>query len=104
MNAQEVIDFLIENLKDNLDLDEIEDLTIVDSSFEQGGRWSNFEETIVEYKGIFIEVSEEVPATEQQEGGDFTTTLREVAPQEVVKVIFRGVPNGASGEFTDSLY
>lgn len=64
---------------------------VVDESFEEGGRWSNYE-TEVYYvkqgdgKTAYFSVCREIPATEMQEGGDFSVYVREVVPKEVVKI------------------
>lgn len=47
----------------------------VDETFSEGGRWSNYRHTV--YKVVegdevaYFKVSQEEPATESQEGGDF---------------------------------
>jgi hypothetical protein len=66
----------------------------VDSSFSQGGRWTN--EVSDVYKIIengevaFFELTREVPATELQEGNEFSFWINEVVPQEVT--IIKYVP------------
>jgi hypothetical protein len=59
----------------------------VDSSFQEGGRWSNYEYTThkVEENGetAYFEICREVPATESQEGGDHMYEFYEVEPKQV---------------------
>lgn len=60
----------------------------VGTSFEEGGRWSNYETEVskvtqVDGKVAYFSVRCEVPATEMQEGGWFSVSIREVVPQEV---------------------
>jgi hypothetical protein len=61
----------------------------VDETFEDGGRWSNYETEVFKVKEgeevAYFEISREVPATECQDGGDFTMELHEVKPKEVIK-------------------
>lgn len=60
---------------------------VVDKRFEDGGRWSNFETTIIKItegeEVAYFLTTEERPATEQQEGGDFTFLFYEVEPIQV---------------------
>lgn len=62
----------------------------VDNSFAEGGRWSNYESTVykIEENGetMYVQITEEVPATEQQEGGDFLYEIDEVVPKEVTVI------------------
>lgn len=62
----------------------------VDSRFEEGGRWSNYETNIykIESDGevVYFELWREVPATEMQEGGDFSYGFYEVVPIEVTVI------------------
>jgi hypothetical protein len=59
----------------------------VDESFDEGGRWSNYKNTV--YKMVegeqvkYFQLWREVPASEVQEGGDFMFGLHEVEPIEV---------------------
>ena len=81
---------------DNEKVREIDDLLYdsdareVDNSFQDGGRWSNYETTVFKVQehgevAYFKEVRE-VPATEMQEGGYFTYFFTEVVPKEVTVV------------------
>lgn len=62
----------------------------VDSEFENGGRWTNTEIAVykVEQDGevAYFSVWQEVPATEMQEGGDFSFGIDEVEPREVTVI------------------
>lgn len=78
--------------------EEVEDLLydsdteVVDHSFEEGGRWSNYENTVYKVvengEAMYVRITQEVPATEQQEGGDFLYEIDEVFPREVTKTIY----------------
>jgi hypothetical protein len=61
----------------------------VDSKFEDGGRWTNYETNVYEVvedggKAAYFSVWREVPATECQDGGDFMISITEVVPQLVM--------------------
>lgn len=82
------------------EVEEIEDLlydakaTQVHEEFEDGGRWSNYKITVhkVEENGkvAYFEINQEVPATEMQEGGDFSYSFYEVVPKEVTVIKYVG--------------
>ncbi|WP_010495019.1 hypothetical protein [Paenibacillus elgii] len=60
----------------------------VQTEFDEGGRWTNVETVVykvTENSGAeaYFRVWREVPATEMQDGGDFTFGIREVEPLEV---------------------
>lgn len=55
--------------------------------FEEGGRWSNYETNVYKITDdLYIEVYEEVPATEMQAGGYFSVSISKVKPQEKVVI------------------
>lgn len=62
----------------------------VSTTFEDGGRWTNWKTDIyrVEQDGkvAHFSVCREVPATECQDGGDFALNITEVVPQEVTVI------------------
>lgn len=62
----------------------------VENSFEEGGRWSNYETTVykVEENKVtaYFRMTEEIPATEMQEGGYFDYSFDEVEPKEVTVI------------------
>lgn len=78
------------------EVDEIEDLLYdaksmkVHKDFEDGGRWTNYETTVhkVEENGkvAYFEIGREVPATEVQDGGEFSYSFNEVVPKEVTVI------------------
>ena len=82
------------------EVDEIDELlyeakaTEVHSEFEDGGRWSNYETTVwkVEENGkvAYFSICEERPATEMQEGGEFSYQFNEVVPKEVTVIQYVG--------------
>lgn len=66
-------------------------VTNVESTMEDGGRWTNYKTDVYRVtqddgKLAYFQVGREVPATEMQEGGDFSVTIDEVVPKEVVRV------------------
>jgi len=62
----------------------------VDSEFEDGGRWTNTKSEVYEVtegdNTAYFRLWREVPATEMQEGGDFSFGFDEVRPQEVTVI------------------
>ncbi|MFJ7665368.1 hypothetical protein ACIQXW_23700 [Lysinibacillus sp. NPDC097162] len=82
------------------EVDEIEGLlydaksTKVYKEYEDGGRWTNYETTVhkIEENGkvAYFEISREVPATEMQEGGEFSYSFNEVVPEEVTVIKYVG--------------
>lgn len=64
----------------------------VEDSFEEGGRWTNYEHTVYKITDgkdeAYFQLTQEVPATEMQEGGGFFWSFYEVIPKEVVKTVF----------------
>lgn len=62
----------------------------VHNEFEEGGRWSNYKINVykIDCDGevAYFELWEEVPASEMQEGGDFSYGFYEVVPKEVTVV------------------
>ncbi|MCU6709313.1 hypothetical protein M6D81_11405 [Paenibacillus sp. J5C_2022] len=72
----------------------------VDEEFEDGGRWSNYRTTvhkIEEESGTvaYFSLWRELPATEIQDGGDFSYELDEVVPREVTVTRYVAKPKGA---------
>jgi len=64
------------------------EVEIVGTSYQEGGRWSNYEievnrVTQADGKIAYFSVRREVPATEMQEGGWFSVSIKEVVPKEV---------------------
>ena len=69
----------------------------VREDFEEGGRWSNYRTRIYKfsYEGefVFISISDEVPATEMQEGGDFMKPeIEQVFPHKVETTVYKTTP------------
>lgn len=67
--------------------------TVVNKSFRQGGRWSNYETTVyaVEVPNDYTryyELVQEVPATELQDGGDHPWDFNEVYPREKTVIVY----------------
>lgn len=67
---------------------------VVDETFEDGGRWTNYRTRVFRFwherEYVFISVSEEVPATEMQEGGDFSDpTIVQVYPHKVESTVYK---------------
>lgn len=62
----------------------------IKTKYDEGGRWSNYETNVykIEETGevAYFSVCREVPATESQEGGEFTIELDEVVPKEVTVI------------------
>lgn len=69
----------------------------VDSRFEDGGRWSNYEYTVYQLtehnKTAFFEVMRERPGSETQDGMDCSYAVGEVYPHQVVKTVYKSFPN-----------
>ncbi|SER88149.1 hypothetical protein [Psychrobacillus sp. OK032] len=63
---------------------------VVDTIFEEGGRWSNYETKIFEVvegdETAYFELFREVPASETQEGQDSQWSFGEVEPKEVTVI------------------
>ena len=82
------------------EVDEIDNLLYdakakkVHSEFEDGGRWSNYETTVhkVEENGkvAYFSICAEKPATEMQDGGEFSYEFNEVVPKEVTVIQYVG--------------
>lgn len=70
----------------------IECYPIVQSEFEEGGRWSNFETEVYmlesEEETAYFKVVREVPATEVQEGMDLDFEVHEVYPVERTIIVY----------------
>jgi hypothetical protein len=67
--------------------------TLVDEDFEDGGRWSNYRTRVYSFwhnsETIYVSVSDEVPATEIQDGGDFMEPeIAQVYPKKVETTIY----------------
>ncbi len=64
-----------------------------DTRFEEGGRWSNYAVTIYSISAgdtkAYFKFTEEVPASEMQEGMYLSFWLNEVEPVEVVTIEWR---------------
>lgn len=62
----------------------------VDSTFEDLGRWSNYETTVYKVtengEVAYFEYGQEVPATESQDGMDLSYHFHEVEPKEVTVI------------------
>jgi len=65
---------------------------VVEESFEDGGRWSNYRTQVykVEQSGVtaYFELWREVPATEMQEGQDCMWGFNEVLPVEKTVIVY----------------
>lgn len=86
---------IIEDLIDSADFNNIEEgysVKAVHKKYEDGGRWSNYKTTVFEVTEgedvAYFEVYQEVPATEMQDGGDFSTSFNEVRPVEKTIVVY----------------
>lgn len=67
---------------------------VVDESFEDGGRWSNYQTKVYRFwhesEHVYISVTEEVPATEMQDGGDFgEPTIEQVFPHKIETTVYK---------------
>jgi len=72
---------------------------LVDESFEEGGRWSNYRIRVFRFyhQGdfIYVRVTEEVPATEMQEGGDFMEPeIEQVYPHKIETTVYKTTKPG----------
>jgi len=78
---------------------------LVDESFEEGGRWSNYrvrvfrfyyyDDSYGEGDFIYVRVTEEVPATEMQEGGDFMEPeIEQVYPHKIETTVYKTTKPG----------
>lgn len=82
------------------EVDEIEDLLYdakskeVHEEYEDGGRWTNYKTTVHKVeendKVAYFEICQEVPATEMQDGGEFSYSFNEVVPKEVTVIKYVG--------------
>jgi hypothetical protein len=66
----------------------------VDETFSEGGRWSNYRTRVFRYyfksEHVYFKVTEEVPASESQEGGDFgEPDISQVYPHKVETTIYK---------------
>lgn len=74
----------------------------VQERFEEGGRWHNVKHTVSRYRHnrelVYLEITEELPATEMQEGGDFNTEIERVYPHKIETTEYKSYPQtkGAS--------
>jgi len=88
------------------DFDDILDLLDkcekVDESYDEGGRWSNYRNTVYQItergQVAYFKLWEEVPASEMQEGGDFMFGLYQVMPVEVTVIQWKPVKNDECGK------
>lgn len=68
----------------------------VDSNFEEGGRWSNYERTVYEVREgdevAYFEEVREVPGSESQDGMDLSYEFNEVFPHVVTTTIYKHTP------------
>lgn len=66
---------------------------LVDEEFEDGGRWSNYRTRVFNFwhdGPVYVSVSEEVPATEMQEGSDFEEPeIEQVYPHKVETIVYK---------------
>lgn len=66
-------------------------LNEVDSTFEEGGRWTNFVTVVTQVtedsgETAYFQLCKEVPATEMQDGSDCYYSFSEVVPKEVTVI------------------
>lgn len=65
---------------------------MVDEKFEDGGRWSNYRIMVfkvrIKYEDYYIKVRKEQPATEMQEGGDFSTDIWLVEKKKIETYVY----------------
>lgn len=88
----------VEELDSRDSLEIVEMLDEVDETFEDGGRWSNYRTRV--FRGrvagegfVYVEVTDELPATEMQDGGDFMDPeIMRVYPHEVTTTVYKGSP------------
>lgn len=78
-------------------IEEFENMPLVVEDFEEGGRWSNYRTRVykgeLERESVYIEVNDEVPASEMQDGGDFQDpSYGRVYPHKVEKTVFESFP------------
>ena len=71
----------------------------IKTEFEEGGRWSNWKNTIYKVtegnEEAYFSFDQEIPASETQEGIDLSYSFYEVVPQEVTVIQYivkRGGP------------
>lgn len=64
----------------------------VHEEFEDGGRWSNYRTTVYKVtegdEVAYFSVCREEPATEMQDGGDFSLSFYEVQPKEKTIIVY----------------
>jgi len=69
-------------------LRELDDQDVIDSSFSEGGRWTNWETQVFEVKEggkkALFRLTEEVGATEMQDSGEHYYELNEVVPRKKI--------------------
>lgn len=85
----------------DVEVEEIEELLYeadaqeVDESFTEGSRWSNYRTTVYRVvadepdgREFFFAAHTEVPATEMQDGGDFSYEFNEVYKTEKTVIVY----------------
>lgn len=65
----------------------------VKRNFSEGSRWSNYQTVIhkvttLEEGDVFFALEQEVPATEMQDGGDFSFEFDRVFPRERTVIVY----------------
>lgn len=93
----EIVDYLNEDsyvpdMIDNLGLN------LISTEVVSEGRWSLSRQYFVEWAGEHFTITDEEPATEMQEGGDFTISVEEVDFEEVTIIRPVKTKEGRSAE------
>lgn len=82
----------IEDMTDGEKIEIIESEEMIDETFEDGGRWSNYRIMVfkvkIKYQDYYIKVRKEQPATEMQEGGDFSTDIWLVEKKKIETYVY----------------
>ncbi|MFD2704679.1 hypothetical protein [Salibacterium lacus] len=83
----------IAEMPDSEKVELLEEGNEVDESFEEGGRWSNFRTRVFRHyfegEFVYVSVSDEVPATEMQDGGDFMEpNIERVYPKKIETTVY----------------
>lgn len=88
----------VEEMDARYALEIVESMDEVDETFEEGGRWSNYRTRVFRGRvasegNVYVEVLDEIPATEMQEGSDFMEPeFRRVYPHKVTATVYKGEP------------
>jgi hypothetical protein len=68
------------------------DLTLIDTEFEEGGRWYNWQTKTYQIGEEFYQLCEQVPATENQEGSEYGVEwARQVEPKQVIRIEYKPI-------------